>query len=693
MLDLTTIQKFLNEKFEDIPYCVWLGKPNALELCLTNGKTSIAYPPDTSDLNKQNNYTFLQQDNKTYMVITFEDNFQIIICFLDNTHIFNDYELDYLYLLFSGLYYKEIYRTNNNELDKMIESAQIITSTLDINELLKKIIQIALTVIPVGDAGVFRLFDDKTNSLVPLAIVGLRNDYYEYKTKIGENISGMVFSDRIPRIYQSKEEIMLGHENCSKEHLNYIKNSVIAEAMIVVPVLFEEKCIGTMAILQFSKNGHFVERHLRLLQGFASQVAIAYNNAKLYKEAQMRLKTVMELSAELGEKNQLLQKRIHVHDTLTQLSLKNKGIKKIVDETNRILNIPVGYIDFLDNEVYSGRNSQLNIDFDTISQLISNQQSSPFFNEIHNQKYYFYPIIVGTVLLSCIIIKFSEPLSQMDIVTIEQSASVISLELVKKISLTELHYKKAHEYFNQILEKPDDESLISAGNQFNFKFSSHSFVVLCEIPGSIEPYKAEARIQRLLLKINQAFSDINKLVYGFHNKVTILFSIDDITYVNKIIYQLEIIVKEWERTEKESLCGGIGTSYRNIEDIVKSYNEANKAISFLTSRNKLGIIRYENIGINRFFLNHSNQEIEKFTEEIFSRLRSGKLQSHDLEKTLKLYILSNKSAIETARELNIHINTFYQRLKKIEERLELSFDNPEDMLQIHLACHLKETFI
>ncbi|MGZ9869038.1 helix-turn-helix domain-containing protein [Priestia endophytica] len=52
----------------------------------------------------------------------------------------------------------------------------------------------------------------------------------------------------------------------------------------------------------------------------------------------------------------------------------------------------------------------------------------------------------------------------------------------------------------------------------------------------------------------------------------------------------------------------------------------------------------------------------------------------------------NKSASNTAKQLHIHINTLYQRLKKIEKQLNLSFDNPEDALKIQLACHLRETF-
>lgn len=690
MSNLTTIQTFLHEKFTGTHYQVWLGRPDEMELCLSNSEPTISLPPQIIKLVGNNNYTLLNQENKTYMVIPFENDYYIIICFLAEFSSMNKESFDQLSLLLSGFYYTEINSPNDNELEKMIESIQSLTSTLDLNELLKKIISIALTVIPVGDAGVFRLYDTKTNLLVPRALVGMKDEYYQYKTKIGENISGKVFADRKPRIYHSREEIF--SDNDSRGHIIFVQQKDIAKALITVPVLLGEECIGTLTVLQFSKNGLFTEKDLKLLQGFSSQVAIAYNNAKLYKDAQTRLETVVQLSTELEEKNQLLQQRLKVHDTLTQLSLKNKGMKKIIDETNRILNMPICYVDLFDNEVYWGRNHQQNITFDMLSEVITLEQSSPIFTKIQNQEYYFYPIVVGSVIFGCMIATLSERHSQMDIVSIEQSASVLALELVKKISLTELHYKKAHEYFNQLLETPTHESIISTGNQFNFKISSYSFVVLCEIPGSFEPYKVEARIQRLLSKINQELSNTNKLVYAFHNKITILISIDELTLVNTLVYNLEKIIIEWKSMEKENLFGGIGTPYRNIEDIVKSYNEANKAISFLIGRNKPGLIRYEDIGVNRFFLNHPAQDIKNFTEEIFSRLRSDNVKSHDLEKTLMLYISSNNSAIETARKLNIHINTFYQRLKRIEERLELSFDNPEDMLKIHLACHLRDTF-
>lgn len=689
MIDLALIKNFLDQKLNGVLFHIWVRQSNKTELSFGNEKVASLCLPDLPKAD-ENNYTLSYQNKMTYMINNLEGNAEIIICFREKNNFLKDLEYDLLYNLMARLYYKELFKTKNNELDKIIESIQAITSTLDLEDLYKRIIKIALTVIPGGDAGVFRLYEAETNHLVPIATVGLDADYLYYKTKVGENISGKVFLEKSPKVYHSKEEILF--DNNSKKHLNYVKSKNIANAMLVVPVILEEQCIGTMAILQFSKNKVFRKGDLQLLQGFSSQVAIAYKNAKLYNKANQRLKTVIQLSSELENKNQILQQRIKVHDTLTQLSLKNKGTKKIINEMGRILNLPTTYIDFFDNEIYSGRNSQLDLDYETISEIIKREHNSPIFTNIQGKEFYFYPIVIGNVLLGSIAVIFSNELSQMDIVTIEQSASVLSLELVKKISLSELQYKKTHEYFNKLLKGSNYDDLISTGPQFNFKFSSYSFVILCEILGSSEPYKTEVEIQRLLSKIHFNIPNINKLTYGLHNKITLLFSVSDLTSAKKVMYQLEKIIKEWEQSENQNLYGGIGTPYKNIEEIKKSYDEAIKALSFLTNRKKPGFVRYEDIGINRFFINYSNQEIKQFTEEIFSRLSYDNTKSHDLEKTLTVYISSSKSAIDTAKKLNIHINTLYQRLKRIEERLELSFDNPDDMLKIHLACHLKETF-
>jgi DNA-binding PucR family transcriptional regulator len=47
----------------------------------------------------------------------------------------------------------------------------------------------------------------------------------------------------------------------------------------------------------------------------------------------------------------------------------------------------------------------------------------------------------------------------------------------------------------------------------------------------------------------------------------------------------------------------------------------------------------------------------------------------------------------TALELHIHANTLYNRIKKIEEILDLNFNQYEDYLNVQLAVYLYKTFI
>ncbi|MFC0560648.1 PucR family transcriptional regulator [Halalkalibacter alkalisediminis] len=96
--------------------------------------------------------------------------------------------------------------------------------------------------------------------------------------------------------------------------------------------------------------------------------------------------------------------------------------------------------------------------------------------------------------------------------------------------------------------------------------------------------------------------------------------------------------------------------------------------------------------MNRLFLNQSFEEIEQFINEVFSPLWSDHDRSKDLEITLLTYIKNNRSATKTANQLHIHINTLYQRIKKIEDLLKLELNNNEDVLRIQLACHLRETY-
>ena len=96
--------------------------------------------------------------------------------------------------------------------------------------------------------------------------------------------------------------------------------------------------------------------------------------------------------------------------------------------------------------------------------------------------------------------------------------------------------------------------------------------------------------------------------------------------------------------------------------------------------------------MNRLFIRQSAEDLNTFMAEIFEPLRPAKGQTGGLEETLMTYMASGGSAAQTAATLHIHINTLYQRIRKIEEILGMSLSNQEHLLHLQLACYLRQTY-
>lgn len=698
MVNFGFIQSFFDKKCKDIPYEIWIQKPQDRNYRLTYSQGESEFPPlpplSLSDGNPK--YTITQHMNHVFLAFSYPEDYHVVVCLFQKSCFLKEDELEHLYLLFYLSYTQQMIQTKEAELETWVESIRKTTSSLDLDELLTNIVSNALTFIPVMDAGYLQLYDPETELLVPKAAVGFNENIQSFKVKIGESITGKVFQEGQPILFDRKEEIYQAMSNLSKDNYLHLHTSIDAtylKALISVPISMGEQRIGVMTVHQFNKEGKLTDRDLNLLQGFAAQAAIAIHNAQLYTELKIRFEEAFELSEQLKEKNQFLLKRNDIHKTLTQLSLQNKGTETIILEVNRMMDRTVSIIDFLNVEYYPKKQiPHPPFSMEEIAKIFS-QRKKPVYVDLSDQtSHYLYPILSGTVFLGCFIVPMTRPLSQLDRITMEQGGAILALELVKKQTLTEVYYKKTHEFFNEILQNKDPQLLLAKGKELGVNLSSFLSVAIFEITAYQDLQTLEANIHRLSSIIKKGLPTIDLLVFGFHNKVTLLISLKDPSRIAEVTGLFRSILAEWESSEGPPLSVGISTPHEGLQHIAKSYDEASKTLSYLANRNRTGLMRYEEIGINRLFLNQQTHEIQHFLQEILSPLWTEKAKSNDLEKTLFTYIASNRSAVHTAEKLHIHINTFYQRLKKIEELLNLNFNDPDDFLTILLACHLRESF-
>ncbi len=571
----------------------------------------------------------------------------------------------------------------NHILNKMMESIRQMTSVLELEELLTQILSNALAVIPVADMGVLWMFDDELDVLTARAFAGQFNESVRHmRMKCGEGIIGMTYEDGIPRLYRNMDDIIKDSMTMSADNMEHLMHSnqfTELKSIVSVPIKVEGKRECVLIVYQNGAEPLLTEEDMGLLQSFSDQVTIALTNARLYDG--------------LSKQNRLLMKRDEIHRTLMQLSLQNKGAETIVRELGRMSSLPLLFFDMLDDTRYPIRkNLDSRFSMDELERLASGSKQ-PIVHPIHaaagsNALLYIHPIYAANACLGFIAIELLQELTPLNQLIMEQGSSILALELVRKQSLSEFYYKKTNDEFNELLLQKDSGTLRRKGAALGIGDSARLQVALFEIILS-DMQTVNVQVHRLVAAIKRRLGAAAPIVFGSRNKVTVLLSSQKAGGSSLITADtLHVFVQEWERNGGAKLRISSGASHEGLTGVAKSYNEADKAMNYMESRGRSGYLHYSDIGINRLFIHHSNEEVERFTMEIFEPLRSHKGESNRLEETLIAYMASNRSAGQAAERLHIHINTLYQRIKKIEDILNVSFEDQEHLLRLQLACYL-----
>jgi len=183
----------------------------------------------------------------------------------------------------------------------LIEVGEQINSTLDLDELLSRIAGIVKRAI---DYEVFAIFflNEKTQELrVHFSIGHPQELIRNLRIKVGEGIVG--------RAAETRRSVLV---NDVKDDPSYIP-SVAMRSELAVPLLFKGRLIGVMD-LEAPEPDFFNDSHVSLLELLANRMALAIENARLYRRTLRQARTLQllnEISRELSSVlvlNELLRK-------------------------------------------------------------------------------------------------------------------------------------------------------------------------------------------------------------------------------------------------------------------------------------------------------------------------------------------------------------------------------------------------
>ncbi|RME65279.1 MAG: GAF domain-containing protein, partial [Nitrospirae bacterium] len=177
---------------------------------------------------------------------------------------------------------------------RFLKVSSIINSALEPDEVIRRTIEYTPEVFD-SEAASLLLLDSEANELYFNVATGEKGEKVkEIRLKVGQGVAGWVAEHREPLIVNdtSKDERFFKKAD--------EKSGFITKNILCVPVLLKEELTGVLEVLN-KKTGDYTEEDLTLLKAMADQVAVALENARLYKELKETFYSTVETLAEMIE--------------------------------------------------------------------------------------------------------------------------------------------------------------------------------------------------------------------------------------------------------------------------------------------------------------------------------------------------------------------------------------------------------
>jgi PAS domain S-box-containing protein len=201
--------------------------------------------------------------------------------------------------------YNQIHQLNQDlqrkvdQLTTLQESSTAILSTLRLEELLELILKRLLEVARLDRAGIF-LFDEDKNRLVLIHAVGVKpdtlSDLKGYQIPLGkkDNIIARAAKEKRPVLVKDVGKMSLNPQN---PLLRILK----PKAFILVPMTVRGRLIGVMLGDNQNDRDFVMEIDKDFLTSFANQIAMALENANLYRKLEDSERKYREIVENVNE--------------------------------------------------------------------------------------------------------------------------------------------------------------------------------------------------------------------------------------------------------------------------------------------------------------------------------------------------------------------------------------------------------
>lgn len=163
-------------------------------------------------------------------------------------------------------------------LESLIDASLIFSSTLDIDTLLNIILQKAEELMDAEASSVFRIDEEKKELYFITARGEKGKEVKEIRIPMGKGIVGWVAQHKKPLLVPDVTKDSRWFSGVDK------KTKFVTRSILAVPLMVKGKIIGVAEVLNKRGGKKFTKDDLEMYMSLANQMAIAIENASLYKE-------------------------------------------------------------------------------------------------------------------------------------------------------------------------------------------------------------------------------------------------------------------------------------------------------------------------------------------------------------------------------------------------------------------------
>jgi putative nucleotidyltransferase with HDIG domain len=198
----------------------------------------------------------------------------------------------------------ELVHLRMEEMNALLEVGRVVSSTLDLKELLTKIMSTATKVMRCETSTVY-LVDQNSNELYFHIVSGDSNisaKLQEIRLPMGTGLAGWCAQNNAPVIVPDTSKDPRFFKGADK------KSGFVTRSMLCVPMCHKDTVVGVLQVLNRTGDIPFNDHDLETLVNVANQAVSAIENARLYENIQkIYLSTIEVLATAIDAKDPYTQ--------------------------------------------------------------------------------------------------------------------------------------------------------------------------------------------------------------------------------------------------------------------------------------------------------------------------------------------------------------------------------------------------